>query len=104
MVIDTFTRPKAAQHPDATTDWLNNLVGPKTQADFTLLKSSIAPNQDVPVSTYSMSIQQRASGAFKTLRVVPSSIHGALRSRPCRRPSPLADLSGCVERRRRVPT
>ena len=78
MVIDTFTRPKGVQHPDATTDWLNNLVSPKTQADFTLIKGSIAPNQDVPVSTYSMSIQQRASTAFKTLPVVPSSIHGAL--------------------------
>jgi glucose/mannose transport system substrate-binding protein len=78
MVIDAFTRPKGVQHPDATTDWLNNLVSPKTQADFTLLKGSIAPNQDVPVSTYSMSIQARASTAFKTLPVVPSSIHGAL--------------------------
>ena len=84
MVIDTFTRPKGAQHPDATTDWLDNLVSAKTQADFTILKGSIAANQDVPVSTYPDSLHQRASEAFKTLQKVPSSIHGAL--------SPLAFL------------
>ena len=84
MVIDTFTRPRAAQHPDATTDWLDNLVSAKTQADFTILKGSIAANRDVPVSTYPDPLQQRASEAFKTLQVVPSSIHGAL--------SPLAFL------------
>jgi glucose/mannose transport system substrate-binding protein len=84
MVIDTFTRPKAIQHPDATTDWLLNLVSAKTQADFTILKGSIAANQDVPESTYPDSLHQRASEAFKTLRPVPSSIHGAL--------SPLAFL------------
>ena len=53
MVVDTFTRPKGIEHPDATTDWLENLVSPKTQADFTILKGSIAPNNDVPASTYS---------------------------------------------------
>jgi glucose/mannose transport system substrate-binding protein len=84
MVIDTFTRPKAIEHPDATTDWLLNLVSAKTQADFTILKGSIAANQDVPDSTYPDPLQQRASEAFKTLRPVPSSIHGAL--------SPLAFL------------
>jgi glucose/mannose transport system substrate-binding protein len=84
MVVDTFTRPKAIEHPDATTDWLLNLVSAKTQADFTILKGSIAANQDVPDSTYPDPLQQRASEAFKTLRPVPSSIHGAL--------SPLAFL------------
>ena len=84
MVIDTFTRPKGMQHPDATTDWLDNLVSAKTQADFTILKGSIAANQDVPVSTYPDSLHQRASEAFKTLEEIPSSIHGAL--------SPLAFL------------
>ena len=78
MVVDTFTRPKGAQHPDATTDWLDNLVSTKTQADFTILKGSIAANRDVPVSTYPDSLHQRASEAFKTMQVVPSSIHGAL--------------------------
>ncbi|MGD0018516.1 MAG: extracellular solute-binding protein [Candidatus Limnocylindrales bacterium] len=84
MVIDTFTRPKGIQHPDATTDWLDNLANEKTQADFTILKGSIAANQDVPVSTYTDSLHQRASEAFKSLQKVPSSIHGAL--------SPLAFL------------
>ncbi len=84
MIVDTFTRPKGAQHPDATTDWLDNLVSAKTQADFTILKGSIAANRDVPVSTYPDSLQQRAYEAFKNLPVVPSSIHGAL--------SPLAFL------------
>jgi spermidine/putrescine-binding protein len=84
MVVDTFTRPRGAQHPDATTDWLDNLVSSGTQADFTILKGSIAANKNVPVSTYHDSLHQRASEAFKTLQVVPSSIHGAL--------SPLAFL------------
>jgi len=78
MVVDTFTRPKNAQHPDATTDWLTNLTQARTQADFTILKGSIAPNEDVPVTNYPDSLQQRASLAFKTMRVVPSSVHGAL--------------------------
>jgi glucose/mannose transport system substrate-binding protein len=78
MVVDTFTRPKGIQHPDATTDWLLNLISAKTQADFTILKGSIAANQDVPVSTYSDSLHRRAFEDFKTLDVVPSSIHGAL--------------------------
>ena len=82
MVIDTFTRPKGIAHPDATTDWLTNLVSEKTQADFTILKGSIAANQDVPVSTYPDSLHQYASAAFKTLRKVPSSIHGALAPLP----------------------
>ncbi len=82
MVIDTFTRPKGAQHPDATTAWLDNLVSAQTQADFTILKGSIAANQDVPVSTYPDSLHQLASAAFKTLQKVPSSIHGALSPLP----------------------
>jgi glucose/mannose transport system substrate-binding protein len=84
MVIDTFTRPKGIQHPDATTAWLDNLASARTQADFTVLKGSIAANQDVPVSTYPDSLQQRASEAFdsKTTPKVPSSIHGALAPLP----------------------
>lgn len=78
MVVDTFTRPKGVEHPDATTAWLENITSPKTQADFTILKGSIAPNNDVPASTYSDSLHRRASEAFKTLAVVPSSVHGAL--------------------------
>jgi glucose/mannose transport system substrate-binding protein len=82
MVVDTFTRPKGVAHPDATTDWLNNLASEKTQADFTILKGSIAARNDVPVTNYSDSLHQRASQAFKTLQVVPSSIHGALAPLP----------------------
>jgi glucose/mannose transport system substrate-binding protein len=85
MVVDTFTRPKGAAHPDATTAWLTNLASEKTQADFTILKGSIAARNDVPVTNYSDSLHQRASEAFKTLQVVPSSVHGAL--------SPLAFLN-----------
>jgi glucose/mannose transport system substrate-binding protein len=78
MVVDTFTRPKGIQHPDATTAWLDNIVSARTQADFTILKGSIAANQDVPESTYPDSLHQRASEAFRTLQKIPSSIHGAL--------------------------
>lgn len=85
MVVDTFTRPKGAAHPDATTDWLTNLASESTQADFTIPKGSIAARNDVPISNYSDSLHQRASAAFKSLQVVPSSIHGAL--------SPLAFLN-----------
>jgi glucose/mannose transport system substrate-binding protein len=84
MVIDTFTRPKGIAHPDATTDWLDYIVSAKTQADFTVLKGSIAANQDVPISTYTNSLQQRASEAFRNPQIdkVPSSIHGALSPLP----------------------
>ncbi len=78
MVVDTFTRPKGIEHPDATTDWLDTLTSPQTQADFTAIKGSIAPNQDVPAGSYPTDIQRRAASDFKTARVVPSSVHGAL--------------------------
>jgi glucose/mannose transport system substrate-binding protein len=78
MVVDTFTRPRGIDHPDATTDWLDNLTRPRTQADFTSIKGSIAPNQDVVAASYPTPIQRRAAEDFKTARVVPSSVHGAL--------------------------
>jgi hypothetical protein len=56
----------------------HNLASAKTQADFTILQGSIAANEDVPVSNYTDSLHRQASQALKTLRVVPSSVHGAL--------------------------
>jgi glucose/mannose transport system substrate-binding protein len=78
MIVDTFTRPTGAKHPDATTAWLNNLADPKTQQEFNIVKGSIAIHKDVPDSAYPDSLHQRASAAFKTKRIVPSSIHGVL--------------------------
>jgi glucose/mannose transport system substrate-binding protein len=78
MIVDTFTRPKGIEHPDATTAWMENLIDPATQAEFTIVKGSIAANKDVPESNYPDSLHQRASQAFKTLRNVPASAHGAL--------------------------
>ena len=78
MIVDTFTRPTGAKSPDSTTAWLNNLTDPQVQQEFNIIKGSIAIHKDVPDSAYADSLHQRASQAFKTKRIVPSSIHGVL--------------------------
>jgi len=78
MIVDTFTRPSGIKHPEATTAWLTNLTDPKMQAEFNIIKGSIAIHKDVPDSTYPDKLHQEASNAFKTKRIVPSSIHGVL--------------------------
>ena len=77
-IVDTFTRPKGIAHPDATTDWLANLTSPQTQADFTAIKGSIAPSNSVSAESYPTQFLRGAAADFKTARVVPSSVHGAL--------------------------
>jgi len=78
MIVDTFVRPTGAKHPEATTLWLTNLTDPKMQGEFNIIKGSIAIHKDVPDSTYPDKLHQEASKAFKTKRIVPSSIHGVL--------------------------
>ena len=78
MIVDTFVRPTGAKHPDATTLWLTNLTDPKMQGEFNIIKGSIAIHKDVPDSTYPDKLHQEASAAFKSKRIVPSSIHGVL--------------------------
>jgi glucose/mannose transport system substrate-binding protein len=78
MIVDTFVRPAGAQHPEATTAWLTNLTDPQMQAEFNVIKGSIAIHKDVPDSTYPDKLHQEASKAFKSVRIVPSSIHGVL--------------------------
>ena len=78
MIVDTFTRPTGAKSPDATAAWLNNLADPQVQAEFNLIKGSIAIHTGVADSVYPDSLHQRASAAFKAKRIVPSSIHGVL--------------------------
>lgn len=78
MIVDTFTRPTGAKSPEATTAWLTNLTDPKVQEEFNIIKGSIAIHKDVPDTAYADSLHQRASQAFKTKRIVPSSIHGVL--------------------------
>jgi hypothetical protein len=78
MIVDTFTRPVGVEHPDAATAWLNNLADPLTQAEFSIIKGAIAVHTDVADSNYPDSLHQRASAAFKGLRIVPASAHGAL--------------------------
>lgn len=78
MIVDTFTRPTGAKSPEATTAWLTNLTDPKVQEEFNIIKGSIAIHKDVPDTAYPDSLHQRASQAFKTKRIVPSSIHGVL--------------------------
>jgi len=78
MIVDTFTRPTGAKSPEATTAWLTNLTDPQVQQEFNIIKGSIAIHKDVPDTAYADSLHQRASAAFKTKRIVPSSIHGVL--------------------------
>jgi glucose/mannose transport system substrate-binding protein len=78
MIVDTFVRPVGIKHPDANTAWLTNLTDPKMQGEFNIIKGSIAIHKDVPDSTYPDKLHQEASKAFKSKRIVPSSIHGVL--------------------------
>ena len=78
MIVDTFTRPVGIKHPDANKAWLNNLADPDTQAEFNIIKGSIAIHADVPATTYPDDLHRRASAAFKGKRIVPASAHGAL--------------------------
>jgi glucose/mannose transport system substrate-binding protein len=78
MIVDTFVRPVGAKHPEATTAWLTNLTDPKVQAEFNVIKGSIAIHRAVPDSTYPDRLHQEASRTFKSKRIVPSSIHGVL--------------------------
>jgi glucose/mannose transport system substrate-binding protein len=78
MIVDTFVRPVGAKYPQATTAWLTNLADPAVQAEFNVIKGSIAIHKAVPDSTYPDTLHQEASRTFKTKRIVPSSIHGVL--------------------------
>jgi len=78
MIVDTFVRPVGIKHPEANTAWLTNLTDPQMQAEFNVIKGSIAIHKDVPDSAYPDRLHQEASKAFKTKRIVPSSIHGVL--------------------------
>jgi glucose/mannose transport system substrate-binding protein len=78
MIVDTFVRPVAAKNPQATTAWLTNLTDPKVQAEFNVIKGSIAIHKSVPDSTYPDKLHREASATFKSKRIVPSSIHGVL--------------------------
>ncbi len=78
MIVDTFVRPVGVKHPDATTAWLTNLTDPQMQGEFNVIKGSIAIHKDVPDTTYPDKLHQEASQAFKSKRIVPSSIHGVL--------------------------
>ena len=78
MIVDCFTRPTGIKHPDAATAWLNNLTVPATQAEFTIIKGSIAAHKDVPASNYPDSLHQRDVEVWAGKRIVPASAHGAL--------------------------
>jgi ABC-type glycerol-3-phosphate transport system substrate-binding protein len=78
MIVDTFVRPVGIKHPEATTAWLTNLTDPQMQGEFNVIKGSIAIHKDVPDATYPDRLHQEASKAFKSRRIVPSSIHGVL--------------------------
>jgi glucose/mannose transport system substrate-binding protein len=78
MIVDCFTLPKGIKHPEAATLWLNNLTDPNTQAEFTIIKGSIAASKLVPASNYPDSLHQRDSEVWAGKRIVPASAHGAL--------------------------
>jgi glucose/mannose transport system substrate-binding protein len=78
MIVDTFVRPVGAKNPQATNAWLTNLTDPKVQAEFNVIKGSIAIHKMVPDSTYPDRLHREASATFKAKRIVPASIHGVL--------------------------
>lgn len=55
MIVDAFVRPARAKNPRATTAWLTNLTDPKVQAEFNVIKGSIAIHKavaDSPLAFY----------------------------------------------------
>ncbi len=78
MIVDCFTRPKGIKNPDSATAWLTNLTTPKTQAEFTIVKGSIAATKLVQASNYPDPLHQEDVKAWSGKRIVPASAHGAL--------------------------
>lgn len=78
MIVDTYTLPTKAKNPDIAKLWLAHLGDPEVQRSFNIIKGSLAIHKDVPSDVYPEAVRIQGAKDFKTVRIVPSSIHGVL--------------------------
>lgn len=82
LIVDTYTLPTEAKNPDMAKLWLAHLGDPAVQQSFNIIKGSLAVHQDVPSDIYPEAVRIKGAEAFKTVRIVPSSVHGVLAPPP----------------------
>jgi glucose/mannose transport system substrate-binding protein len=75
LVVDSFTLPKDAPHPENARNWLRTLGSVDAQAAFNPLKGSIPARTDVPEDGFT-DYGKWAMADFKSAALVPSCAHG----------------------------
>lgn len=75
LVVDSFTLPKGAKHPENAKAWLKTLGTVEAQAAFNPLKGSIPARTDVPEDGFT-DYGKWSMADFKTAALVPSCAHG----------------------------
>jgi len=75
LVVDSFTLPKNAPHPENARAWLQTLGSVDAQAAFNPLKGSIPARTDVPEDGFT-DYGKWAIADFKSAALVPSCAHG----------------------------
>lgn len=75
LVVDSFTLPKGAPHPDNARNWLIVLGSKEAQEAFNPLKGSIPPRTDVNRDIFSP-YHQWSMDSFSKDALVPSCAHG----------------------------
>lgn len=75
LVVDSFTLPKGAPHPENAKNWLKTLGTVEAQAAFNPLKGSIPARTDVPEDGFT-DYGKWSMADFKVAELVPSSAHG----------------------------
>lgn len=78
-VVDGFTRPKNAPHPNNSSNWLRTVGARAPQEAFAPLKGCIPARTDIDASKLGAYSQWSAKG-FGSVPVVPSMAHGAAAS------------------------
>ena len=76
LVIDAFTLPVGAEHPEAARSWLTTVASAQGQTVFSNAKGSLPARSDLGAATLG-TYQRAALDSFSTDTVVPSLTHGA---------------------------
>jgi len=90
LVMDAFTLPVGARHPEEATAWLRTLASPQAQVTFANAKGALPARTDVSSGALAR-YQREAQASFVSDTLVPSVAHGAAIS-----PQSLAALTVAV--------
>ncbi|MCV2395446.1 ABC transporter substrate-binding protein [Actinotalea sp. M2MS4P-6] len=75
MVLDAFTAPVGAEHPDGAQAWLSTVAGAQAQAAFANVKGAIPARSDIAPSALA-AYPRSATETFRSAILVPSLAHG----------------------------